>query len=120
MDLLKDNFCLIFACRKAKESDQEIDFVIDGERFVIEAASKANLMDLEAKHADMHNKLPNHKIIMTHRPLFMLIDTLDQLESLEAAMIADGDLLDSRPTGRIADAFNWEAKHDVAKQSGHC
>lgn len=47
MNLLKDNFCLIFACREVKESDQEIDFVIDGERYVIEAASKANLIDLE-------------------------------------------------------------------------
>ncbi|WEI20126.1 hypothetical protein PY247_10620 [Acinetobacter proteolyticus] len=120
MDLLKDNFCLIFACRKAKESDQEIDFVIDGEKYVIEAASKANMMDLEEKHADMQNKLPNHKIIMTHRPLFRLIDTLDQIESLEAAMITDGDLLDSRPTGRIAEAFNWEDKQDVVKQAGHC
>lgn len=35
-------------------------------------------------------------------------------------MIADGDLLDSRPTGRIAEAFNWEDKQDVAKQAGHC
>ncbi len=120
MNILKDNFCLIFACRKAKESDQEIDFVIDGDKYVIEAASKANLMDLEEKHADIQNKLPNHKIIMTHRPLFRLIETLDQLESLESAMIADGDLLESRPTGRIADAFNWEEKHDGAKQAGHC
>lgn len=120
MNLLKDNFCLIFACREVKESDQEIDFVIDGERYVIEAASKANLIDLEKKHADMQNKLPNHKIVITNRPLFKLIEILDQLEILESAMIADGDLLESRPTGRIIDAFNWEEKHDGAKQTGHC
>lgn len=68
----------------------------------------------------MQNKLPNHKIVITNRPLFKLIEILDQLEILESAMIADGDLLESRPTGRIVDAFNWEEKHDGAKQTGHC
>ena len=77
-------------------------------------------LTLLKKQEEIETKFPKHKIIVTQRPLFNLIETLDQLEKLEAAMIADGDLIDSKPTGRIVDAFNWNKKHDGARQRGHC
>lgn len=111
---------LIFACRQANDNDQEVDFLIDGTAYVVVAASKAGMTDLSEKQDEIESKFPNHKIITTLRSLFNLIETLDQLEQLEAAMIADGDLIYSQPTGRIVDAFNWKKKHDGARQSGRC
>lgn len=120
MNVITDNAYLIFVCRKASENDAEVDFLINDEKFVIHAASKANLLNLNEKQSELETKFPKSKIIITHRPLFNLIETLDQLEQLESAIVSDGGLIDSKPTGRIVDAFNWDHKHDITKQSGHC
>lgn len=120
MNPITDNAYLLFACRQANDSDLEIDFLIDGTAYIVIAASKANTLDLAEKQGEIEAKFPKYKIIVTQRPLFNLIETLDQLEQLEAAMIADGDLIDTKPTGRIVDAFNWNKKHDGARQRGHC
>lgn len=120
MNVITNNAYLIFVCRKASENDAEVDFLINDEKFVIHAASKANLFNLNEKQSELETKFPKSKIIITHRPLFSLIETLDQLEQLESAIVSDGGLIDSKPTGRIVDAFNWDQKHDVTKQSGHC
>lgn len=120
MDSLIENGYLIFSCRKACDNDEEVDFIVDDEKLVIVAASKANIFNLEDQELELKEKFPHQKIVMTHRHLFNLIETLDQLEKLEAAMIADGDLIDSKPTGRIAEALNWNVKHDTARQVGSC
>lgn len=120
MNLLTENAYLIFVCRKANDHDDEVDFIIDEEKLVIIAESKANLFNLDEKKQELEGKFPQQKVFITHRPLFNLIETLDQLEKLEAAMIADGDLIGSKPTGRIVDAFNWNGKHDTARQVGSC
>ncbi|MGK7201520.1 hypothetical protein [Acinetobacter baumannii] len=120
MNPITDNAYLIFACKRVSDGDLEADFIIDGIVYVVVAASKANILNLAEKQEEIEVKFPKHKIIMTHRPLFNLIETLDKYERLQAAMIADGDLLDGGPTGRIADAFRWEPKHDGARQRGHC
>ncbi|HEM8709442.1 TPA: hypothetical protein U2Q76_000371 [Acinetobacter baumannii] len=120
MDLLNFDAYLIFACRLANDLDEEVDFICDEVKFVVQAASKANMHNFEEKYQQIKQAFPKFKIIMTHRPLFNLIETLDKYERLQAAMIADGDLLDGGPTGRIADAFRWEPKHDGARQRGHC
>lgn len=120
MNSITDNAYLIFACRQVNDSDLEADFIIDGVVYVIAAASKANMLNLAEKQEEIETKFPKYKIIVTQRPLFNLIETLDQLEKLEAVMIADGDLIDSKYTGRIVDAFNRNKKHDGARQRGHC
>lgn len=120
MNPITDNAYLIFACRQANDSDLEADFIIDGMVYVVVAASKASMLNLAEKQEEIKTKFPKYKIIVTQRPLFNLIETLDQLEQLEASMISDGDLIHNKPTGRIVDAFNWENKHDGARQRGHC
>ncbi|HAV4463453.1 TPA: hypothetical protein JIR14_00555 [Acinetobacter baumannii] len=120
MNPITDNAYLIFACKRVSDGDLEADFIIDGIVYVVVAASKANILNLAEKQEEIEVKFPKHKIIVTQRPLFNLIETLDQLEQLEAAMIADGDLIDNKPTGRIVDAFDWNKKHDGARQCGHC
>jgi hypothetical protein len=120
MNPITDNAYLIFACKQVGDGDVEADFIIDGIVYVVVAASKANMLNLAEKQGEIEVKFPEHKIIITQRPLFNLIETLDQLEQLEAAMIADGDLIDSKPTGRIIDAFDWNKKHDGARQRGRC
>ena len=120
MNVFKDDIYLVFACRFATPNDQEVDFIIDDEKLVVEAASRANLHNLEEKQIAIEAHYTKHKILITHQPLFGLIGTLIQLAELEAAMIADGDLINQRPAGRIANAFNWESKHDGARQVGRC
>ena len=120
MNPIIDNAYLIFACKRVSDGDLEADFIIDGIVYVVVAASKANILNLAEKQEEIEVKFPEHKIIITQRPLFNLIETLDQLEQLEAAMIADGDLIDNKPTGRIVDAFDWNKKHDGARQRSHC
>lgn len=120
MNPITDNAYLIFACKRVSDGDLEADFVVDGIAYVVVAASKANMLNFAEKQEEIEVEFPKHKIIMTQRPLFNLIETLDQLEKLEAAMIADGDLIDNKPTGRIVDAFDWNKKHDGARQRGHC
>lgn len=119
MNPITDNAYLIFACKRVSDGDLEADFIVDGIVYVVVAASKANMLNLAEKQEEIETKFPKHKIIVTQRP-FYLIETLDQLEQLEAAMIAGGDLIDSKPTGRIVDAFDWNKKHDGARQRGHC
>ena len=120
MNPITDNAYLIFLCRHVSNGDLEADFIIDGIAYVVVAASKANMLNLAEKQEEIETKFSKYKIIVMQRPLFNLIETLDQLEQLEAAMIADGDLIDSKPTGRIVNAFNWNKKHDGARQRGHC
>lgn len=120
MSPITDNAYLIFACRQANDIDVEVDFIIDGAAYIVVAASKASMLDFGLKQEEIESRFPKHKIVITQRPLFNLIETLDQLEQLEAAMISDGDLIDSKPTGRIVDAFNWNKKHDGARQRDHC
>ena len=120
MNPITDNAYLIFACRQANDRDLEADFLIDGTAYIVVAASKASMLDLSEKQEEIESKFLKYKIIVTQRPLFNLIETLDQLEQLEAAMISDGYLIDSKPTGRIVDAFNWNKKYDGARQRGHC
>lgn len=117
---INDPAYLIFACRPINDNDVEADFIIDGDVYAIAAASKVSALDLTEKQKSIESKFPKHKIIVTQRPLFNLIETLDHLEQLEAEMISDGDLVHNKPTGRIVDAFNWENKHDGARQLGHC
>ena len=120
MNSFNDDIYLVFACRKANQSDTEVDFIIDDEKFVICAVSKANLYNLEEKQMAIEARFPKHKVLITHRPLFNLIETLAKLEQLESAMISDGDLIGNKPTGRIVDALNWENKQDTARQVGRC
>ena len=120
MNVFYDDIYLVFACRNANQNDTEVDFIINDEKFVIHAASKANLYNLEEKQIALEAKFPKHKILITHRPLFNLVETLAKLEQFEAAMISDGDLISDKPKGRIVDAFNWEDKQDVVRQAGHC
>lgn len=120
MNAFRDDIYLIFACRLATTNDQEVDFIVGDEKLVVEAASKANMHNLEEKQSAIVLHHPKHKILVTHQPLFNLIDTLGQLAKLEVVVIAGGNLVGDKPTGRIVDAFDWENKHDGARQIGRC
>ncbi|MEO4131955.1 hypothetical protein [Acinetobacter pittii] len=41
MDLLNFDAYLIFACRLANDLDEEVDFICDEVKFVVQAASKS-------------------------------------------------------------------------------
>lgn len=116
-----ENIYLIFALRPMMEVDQETDFIIDDEDYLIEAASHATHSNLDAKENELKAKFPNHKIFITHQPLFNLIEIQERKRKLEAQVIADGlPLIYPPSTGRIADAFNWDQKLDTARQQGRC
>jgi len=121
MKNFEENIYLIFALRKNIETDHEADFIIDNEYYLIEAASHATHSNLDAKGDEITAKFPNHKILITHQPLFHLIETQERKRKLEAEVIANGlPLIHPPSTGRIADAFNWDKKIDVTRQQGRC
>lgn len=115
-----ENVYVIFALREANDQDDETDFIIDDIFYVIEGASKSNGLTLSEKEQKLKQRFPKHKILTTYQSLFELIKVRDELKQLEAEFIADGVVLHSEDTGRIADAFNWDKKIDVIRQQGRC
>ena len=115
-----ENVYVIFALREANNQDNEIDFAIDDAFYVIEGASKASRLTLTEKEQELKNRFPKHKILTTYQSLFELIQVRDEMKRLEAELIADGTVLHTEDTGRIADAFNWDQKLDTARQQGRC
>lgn len=121
MKKFEENIYLIFVLRKNIETDQETDFIIDDEYYLIEAASHVTHRDLDDKEEELKAKFPNRKILITHQPLFKTIEIQERKRKLEAELIADGlPLIHPPSTGRIADAFNWDKKIDVTRQQGRC
>lgn len=107
------------ACRIATDHDDEIDFIIDGESLVVKAIEVCDRFGISEAHDKLMARFPRHKVITTHLPLFELLGIELELLDLEAQMAEQFVGMSSR-TGRIAEAFNWERKHDAIRQYGSC
>ena len=119
----EDTTYFVMALRLSGENDQdqEIDFIINNECFVIEAVERCNMLELTEAENKIKHAFPKHKVMITYMPLFDMFGILTRIGELEAELIQDGLVahVDSAPS-RLGIAFDWEQKHNAATHSGKC
>jgi hypothetical protein len=103
------------------DEDQEIDFIIGDDCYVIEAVERCNMLELTNAELKVKKAFPKHKTMITHLPLFEMFETLSTLQDLEKEVAESGEIFHYNSDGsRLRDAFYWENKHNPVINNGKC